>query len=665
MKEATTNVLVPELLDKISDYARKLKNRVKIDTIYSEFDENANENFKKFIEMSVRRYKSVKSGNTLENILKDQKAEYAELSNQILNNQFYNNNEIEAESKKLLKKIGIKENQDLYKLRKEILFKAKDFTKSEIRNRERYIRNAKNKQKAKGRNKTYNMISRKDLVYNPNNKEKLNNNSVQNMPKISLKKNNINIQRDELLEKKKYFDDLMEKDLKHFNDNIIDYKSYLKDVEKTHKDGDPLKLINNKDNYGHTYNFSPEYIKLLTYKEQEIVDNKPKKKQEPQIDIKKLMRYTKRGNKKWFDQELKFKSKLRTNYMSNKNHNKNVKSRSLFNSGFTQEDFYKKEKKKGNITIDENNTTHTTNFTNFKNTIKTVRNEADKVRFYKENFNKKITTMENFFKKYNLPLLDDYDNIIKNQTAYFENKINHNDAKKNYGNMNSSDLGSDNDKRKIFAKKEIFNMFSKTYHEKKESWEKEDQKRDLIKKKNEEDAEEIKNYLKEIKNIGRKPNLFVDPYSNRDGNINKLIKVFNRTLTGGFYTKKKMESRLNEFNNRLEIREKEKKLHEEFMNKKLDEEEKKKREEDVEYQVLMKMKKNLETDNNNEDDKENENIDFNYKFFLSKNLVKNKLHIDPYQDYKEFFNIITEKNKREKEEERNRILYTDNNIKTE
>ena len=125
-----------------------------------------------------------------------------------------------------------------------------------------------------------------------------------------------------------------------------------------------------------------------------------------------------------------------------------------------------------------------------------------------------------------------------------------------------------------------------------------------------------------------------------------------------------MESKIDEFNNRLEIREKEKKLHEELMNKKLCEEEKKKREEDVEYQVLEKMKKNLDSDNNNEESKENENIDFNYKFFLSKDLVKNKSTIDPYQDYKEFFDIITEKKKKQIEDERNKILKK-NNANTE
>ena len=38
---------------------------------------------------------------------------------------------------------------------------------------------------------------------------------------------------------------------------------------------------------------------------QKKVETKHKRIEEPKIDIIKLMRYTKRGNKKWFQEELK------------------------------------------------------------------------------------------------------------------------------------------------------------------------------------------------------------------------------------------------------------------------------------------------------------------------------------------------------------------------
>ena len=670
MKEPTTNILVPRLLDKTSIYTNNIKNRVKIDNIFNEFDGKANMNFKKFIKLSEKRYKSVKSGTSLNNILENQKPEYNELSSQILANKFYNNDEIEMESKKLLKKMGVKENQDLILLRKDIISKTKDFTKAEVKNREKLIHNALKKRKNKEK-----LNSRKDYSYFPKNIYKSINNSPNKgdkMLKIKLKKHEKHANKNELLEKKKYFDDLMENDCKKLNENLLDYKLYLKDVESTHKDGDPLKLNNNKDNFGHTYNFNPDRIKLLTYKEEEITDKKPKKKEEPKVDIIKLMRYTKRGNKKWFKQELKnkrnkkflpFKEKFTKVRPVFKNIKQNINTNTANNFYKNSNEF--KDELSHNIpsnthtnmntfTDDFNfNKTSSTAFTNFKNTIKTVRNEATKVRYLNENLDKKMHTMEGFFKINNLPKIEDYDKIISNKGNYVDN-INHkNNLNDLYMNNEPKDPWNEYERNRFELQKQIFSSYNKTYQNKKILWEKEDRKREYLKKKNDEKVEEIKKYLKELKNISRKPNLYIDPYSTRDNNINNLIKIFNRTLTGGFYSKKRMESKLNEFNNKLEMREKEKKIHEEYMNQKMFEEEKKRREKDIEYQIFSKIKENLSKEN--DDENKNEDIDLSYKMVLSRGLVKNKIKIDPYKEYKEFY--LMQKEKQEKEKKLNKFNF--------
>ena len=381
------------------------------------------------------------------------------------------------------------------------------------------------------------------------------------------------------------------------------------------------------------------------------------------------MRYTKRGNKKWFKQELKDKSIKKLLHFKKK-----IKTRPIFNAintninTNTANNFYKKNNLKDDISNNFPTNTHTnmnthtedfnfnkttsTAFSNYKNTIKTVRNEATKVIFINENFDKKLHTMENFFKINSLPKIEDYENILKNRENNIGDKKNSlNDY---YLNNLNNNQWNEYDRNKFDSQKEIFSSYNKTYQNKKVLWEKEDKRREYLKKKNEEKVEEIKKYLKEIKNIGRKPNLYIDPYSSRDKNVNNLIKVFNRTLTGGFYSKKRMESKLNEFNNKLELREKEKKLHEEYMNQKLFEEEKKRREEDIEYQIVSKMKENLRKENYDENNKkEDENIDFNYKIVLSRGLVKNKIKIDPYEEYKEFY--LMEKEKQDKENKLNRI----------
>ena len=60
------NDLVRALLGKTKKCSKNLSDRVKINTIFSEFDAYIHENFQKFIQMSEQRYKSIKSGNHLE-----------------------------------------------------------------------------------------------------------------------------------------------------------------------------------------------------------------------------------------------------------------------------------------------------------------------------------------------------------------------------------------------------------------------------------------------------------------------------------------------------------------------------------------------------------------------------------------------------------------------
>ena len=634
MKEPTTNILVPKLLDKTNLYANYLKNRIKIDGIFSEFDDSANINFKKFIKLSEQRYKSVKSGTHLNNILKNQKQEIKELSDYILTNKFYNNNEIEKESKKLLKKMGTKENLDLFELRKDIISKTNSLTRGEIKNREKLLKNALKKRKR----------DNKILSYLPKKQENKIKNNLSNLQrKMSIKYNGKLININELSDKKLFFDDLMKNDFFNLNRNFQDYLAHLKDINLKEQ-GEIQKKKSNKEKYSYLKNFSPERIKFLSYREDDINSKIPKKREEPKIDIMKLMRYTKRGNKKWYKQEIQKKGN-KSSYKINK---QQPILKSVFDStNTTMTNFYKN---KTEIETNKNyNNTASNFFNNYKNTIKTVRNEADKANKMGQNFDRKIKTMEGFFKAKNLPKIEDYDNIINNTHYMVRNNLSTDII---VNSLKKDKFGYD--RNSIDNQKEIFESFNTAYLNKKIIWEQEDRKRELIKKNNEAEIEKTKNFLKEIKRIGRKPNLYTDPYSIRDSNVNDLIQIFNGTLTEEFYSKKKMESKVNEFNNLLEEKQKEKKLEEEYMNQRLIEEEERRREKDIRYQILKKMKSNLQKVNKEED--KGENIDFNYKLFLSKGLVTNKIKIDPYLDYKEFFKIEKEKQEKENMENDNNKL---------
>ena len=228
------------------------------------------------------------------------------------------------------------------------------------------------------------------------------------------KKNEI----DEYLEKKKFFDDLMEEDCKNLNENILDYKNFIKDVEKVQvdKNEDAVLPGTKKDNYGHNFTFLTDGIKMLSFKEEQIVDSKPTHYEEPKIDIIKLMRYTKRGNKKWFQEELKKKSVKRLSAIqyraksSNNNRNQNINENNCNN----EENIENNKEQDCNIMDFSNfNINKANTFSNFKNTIKTVRNEAEKAYFLDENFYKKKDTMDVLFNNKILPKIEDYENIIQ------------------------------------------------------------------------------------------------------------------------------------------------------------------------------------------------------------------------------------------------------------
>ena len=60
LKEPSPNELILNLFEKFSLYTDRFKDRIKIDSIFSELNENTRKKFNKFIELSQSRYKSVK-----------------------------------------------------------------------------------------------------------------------------------------------------------------------------------------------------------------------------------------------------------------------------------------------------------------------------------------------------------------------------------------------------------------------------------------------------------------------------------------------------------------------------------------------------------------------------------------------------------------------------
>ena len=659
MRKKNTNELIPELITKINKYSSKLKDRIKIDSIFRELDTYAHSNFQNFIKMSEQRYKSVKSGNCLQNVLSKQKEQSEELSNKILTNNLYIDNDIEKEGKKLFKKLKMKENKELYEIRHDIIAKTKNFTAKELKRRERY---ASAYERGMGKDKRLieqNQKGKLNWTYKPKYM-----NVFRNM--IPLEQfNNINEisegkEKEDILAKKVFYDNLLTKDNLNINNNISDYKDYLKDIEKNN-DSKINKIINNGNTFGHKFSFNIKDIKLLSYKEEKKEDIKIKKKENPEIDIVKLTRYTRRGNKKWFQNNLKQRSKNRINSFK-----MNLqKKRPIFSSSsavnLRQKKLLNKPNEDNNKQNYENSyndnnimgLTSSTAFSNFKNTIKTVKNEAEMVKYISQNFDKKRNTMEGFFKRSTLPKLEEYEIMFKTRYNFGKNKNNFGEEDNINNNLrNNLNTGSKKNLKDELVNMDIFEDFQKTYNIKKLKWAEEDKEKERIKKKEQQLIEDTKKYLKEIKQVKRQAHLYVDPYSKRDELINNRIKLFTRSLSGPFYSKKKMQSKLNDFNNYIETKEIEKKKNDEILSKTMKEEEKKRKEEAEEFKLMAKIRKNLENENENND--EVGDIRKNYKFISTLKMCNNEDKDQPYKEYKEIYEIIKDKN-RNRENENNGI----------
>jgi len=622
MKKLNGYELIPDIINKVNNYSDKLKDRVKIDNIFNEIDLYASDGFKQFIKLSDNRYKCIKSGISLNDLLERQKNEYKEVSDNILENNFYMNNEIEKESKKLYKKLTIKESKELFKIRRNIINLNRNLSQNDL-----IKKKYENKIKAKSVNKD--------------------DNSSNGESKIKQNNTIINKEKDEKIykDKKKYLSDIVEMDKKYFNKNIESYKNFLKDIEKTKDNSKILKIMSRNDNLGHKYSFKFKNIKLLSFKEEKKEEDVIQKKMEEdsRIDIKTLMKYTKRGNKKWFQEQLKQKSNKRLAHILNKR----KKNYELSNN---ENEIKSLLNKNALSTINANNKNIFNNtFTNFGNTIKTVKNEAQFIKNIKENFDIKRQTVNKFFKNNSLPTLDQYE---MKKSFQKKDMILSPVQKKDQHitlmfNLNRDTNNNDDEMDKKL--KEIYDIFKNTYYSKIRSWSQEENEKKEIKQKEDQINENNRKYLNEINKIKRKAHLFVDIYSLRDGFVNEGIKLFNNSLNGPLYSKGSMQEKINEFNNYIEYKERERMMNEELLKQKQIEEEKKFREEDAEYQVMQKMKKNLNLDNNLKKDEERINFksqDSKVKYTNKnkKNINKNKtISEQAFKDYLESIGFVKQK----------------------
>ena len=612
LKEPSPNELILNLFEKFSLYTDRFKDRIKIDSIFSEFNENTRKKFNKFIELSQSRYKGVKNGNSLESFLLKQKPKYFQLSNNILNDIYFKSNDVDNENKKLFKNLNKKNIIEIQKIRNEIISNSKDLTNNERKLRDKLEMKIKQKR----------VLERKDYNSKINNIDEINSQIDKN--KISNEESDIKYLKDNLkLSQKNLLDTIVNEDVKQLNKSINDYKTYL------HK----INLSDNKINNmkKQNFSFSKEHINLLSYKDIKNLSNYHTKEKECTIDIRKLMKYTKRGKSasKLYQKVLNNINNKSNSDNLNKTYNKKmifpnnellkikIKPNKILTPSSTTTSIISIENNYNNSI--NNNLNSSTDFSNFKNTKNLLRNEAEKVKFIGENFDKKWNNMENLLSKINLPNLKS-----SKSKKISSNKKEEKEDKHILNNLHRKDQYT------------LYLDFNKVYEKKKKEWEIEDEKIKLEKEKEKEIYDNTQTYLKQIQNLQRKPQFYIDLYSKRDGITNERIEQFNKFLNKSFFNKKYLEKKLIEFNEKMEIEEAEKKIYESLVEKDYLES-KKTKENYLEKEMNEKLQFNLKNT------AEEKNVDFNYRVIGQKIKVKNKN--DPYKEYLNFYHDLINKKK--------------------
>lgn len=254
MAENNLNAIIPKLLSKSNNYTQGIKQRIRVHGIFNEFDQKANTQLRNFINESRKRYKGIKSGNHLETVLQNSRDKYSTIGERILTDNFYVKMNIEKEKKIMRKKTDTKNIKEVYDLMKKV----------------RYLTN------------TLPFRERKEIEKEEKKKEvspKKTKNNLNLMSRTAKFNENANI-----------LHDIIDKDENVIQNNIEDYKSYLDDLKENPTDKNSLTRP-----YG-VYHLSDQ-LKMLNYTKAPIVKEVVKKVDDDNIEIKKLLKYSKLGEK--------------------------------------------------------------------------------------------------------------------------------------------------------------------------------------------------------------------------------------------------------------------------------------------------------------------------------------------------------------------------------
>ena len=100
-KSKALNILIPRLINKSNNLTKEIKSRIKLNKIFSEFENKASNNFNYFITISNKRYTNSKLGNDLDTIIRATRVKNVNEAKKIVNDRFYKDKNLEIEKQKM------------------------------------------------------------------------------------------------------------------------------------------------------------------------------------------------------------------------------------------------------------------------------------------------------------------------------------------------------------------------------------------------------------------------------------------------------------------------------------------------------------------------------------------------------------------------------------
>ena len=364
-KSKALNILIPKLINKSNNLTKEIKNRMKLNKIFTEFENKASNNFNYFISASNQRYTNTKLGNDLDNIISTTRIKNINEATKIVNDKFYTDKNLEIEKQKMKYKSTEKIYNDI----------KNTFNKMRLPLETKFSRNSKDAIDS--------ILQGKDdgSSYHRKNTYVWNMFSDKEVKPFVKPKDNIKYGKRAI----KYE---FEKDKKSIDNYITNYLNEIQDENylKTYKSSGNSPKSQKKINY------SLPKIKLINYRQK----NPPKKKEiteeEKKPNLRKLLPYSRLGKLCHIEPEK----------------DDNSKEQPSRNFPFITETKMPYDNNKGEE--------------NYQNTLNVVYNSANKEFVLRNNFEKKRKKLELMLGLNEIPQLNTYDDILFKKFETIKNK---------------------------------------------------------------------------------------------------------------------------------------------------------------------------------------------------------------------------------------------------